>query len=345
MFTPTESKVSMIASEPSISPDSPVTAPDSRYVVSFVSDSQDHSFLVISKQVEKVNHIIASFGLYGATDAVFFTHIVCCGKVSGVGRIKSEHQYFRENANFDLIGKSFSITSTQAITILNQVKRDAELNQRTRPPRGVEIEAPACFDRAERELFLWFRNRLNANSQGGPRFNGLDFNCHKYALYILRTLEIKDADLESRHFPPGDSDLPTFQPSRLFAVKPEPTQRYPVTYERLFYQNSNPIQGAIALLKDYCNAWFHAKRHYRGVVTNILKKIESNIHNYRNIQLIIKTITDEITPYRYMGGSLQRRLDFLEEQHNLGETSRATRFSSVQAMKKKVDRVVVYRKY
>lgn len=288
-----------------------------KYHVSLVVNPGWHSFIVVSKQRNGGDFFpLASFGLYGANDCCFKSHVVSCGLTSGEGRIRSE-QFLLKEYRRKLIGKKFPISQEQAMSILKQGVFDANINRIERPKSETNYNIPpeTGFTAEEKAYSLWFLTSRSA--QGGPRFNGLDFNCHKYALYILRSVGIKDAYLESFAFPLNEYQLPRFinTLSEDKTDEPVPIKSFPVAYDRIFCSAENPIQGTIALLKDYFkfgSHFFHPKRHYRSDLIQVLKKIEDSPQCYLTIKSIIKEVESTIPEYRYYGGSMQRRLDYLE---------------------------------
>ncbi len=310
------------------------------YISYVVNPSRHHSFIVVSKKTEEKAPpaLIASFGLYGRYDA-YISEIITNGFISEPGRIRSEHYYdnrlISNAGNSDLVplvGKSFVISQDIAISIVERGIKDAKIDQinpETQPKNIKDSKDPALTDQ-ENVYRKWFLTFPNRNIQGGPRFNGRDFNCHKYALFILRHAGIRDSYLESFNFPPDSGDLGFIDLQHLnIEEKPSAAIVAPSGYDNIFYAQETCVQGAIALLKDYSAvSLFHLKRHYRNEVGSVLKDIEAHPEKYLDIAAIITAINERIPGHRYYGGSLQRRLDYLQQHCSKEE------FDAVIARKK-----------
>lgn len=298
------------------------------YLSYVVNPSRHHSFVVVSKKSEEnaPAEIIASFGLYGRDD-YYLSHILSYGFLSEPGRIRSEHYYderlrcTRDNSHLDpLIGKSFVISQETAQNVVIKGMKDTSIDLEKPPtePKLKYTSNPALT--AEENMYRkWFLNFPNRNIQGGPRFNGRDFNCHKYALSILRYAGIQDSYLESFNYPPGSRDLGVINLQNLNIEKKPFVVVTHSSYDNIFYAQENLINAAIALLKDYAESSFHFKRHYQKEVKAVLQDMASSPAKYPDIGAVIAAIEKKIPTHRYYGGSLQKRLDYLQHHKNDSE--------------------------
>jgi len=274
--------------------------------------------------------IIASFGLtrrYDAPKSKIITGILSGGYQSDErGKVKSE-DYYDESLNPDnkdsssikLVGKSYLITKEVAENVLKIGMNDALMDKVLKTEKQKHVEIPdtkSTLTTKERGFRKWFLNTPRSHVEGGPNFNIVDFNCHKYALYILRQAGIRDSDLESFTFSPfslssTSGDLKHFD---LKHLNVEPQSSVIVTsknYDDIFYAHETRAKAAIALLKDYVESPFHPKRHHKQIVKRILEQIKDP----ESIEAIISAIEKAIPPHRYYGGSLQKRLDYLKDHH------------------------------
>lgn len=333
------------------------------YFVSYAS-TYNHSFIIISKQIitKEVtrNFVIASFGLYGEEEK-FMRSIMTGGAVTENGRIKSENfslirAALPENIDATALAddpdsgseirtgiryysrklgvKSFEITPEQAVFILNEVKEDSTINSSLKDekllhsPKQNENHITTFLTPEEKDLYLWFKYELNNNKRGGPKFNGRDFNCKKYAIYILRRLGIRDPVLEGDRYPSntaGGLRTAYFQNGYKWLTdfnvhkKPEKFD-YPKSYYDIFNSHTNPIQGALAILEDYAgnnskNLFFHYKRHHCEDVTKLIQHVKKSLVQFKEIADILSYIDNNniLVKHRDIAGSLNRRLDFLRE--------------------------------
>ncbi len=290
------------------------------YYLSLIREHSGHSFIAVLKKnpTTKEEYIIASFGLY-ATHNSGKSQVISCGLTSEPGRIRSEHWYFQEKEEVKrLHAKTFLITQQQAMDILRQVQTDSAIKRFEKVDESKIKALPdslqTIFTEKEKEFYCWFRYHLNKNERGGPRYNGFNFNCHKYAVYILRMADIKDAYLERHLYLNSLHQLSHFKKRGEISEAKPTSLEFPESYNKIFKKYHEPIEGAVALLEDYCGTFFHPARHFKEEVGQALKKIKEHSNVYSDIESIVHKVTLFITPYRNYGGSLQRRLDYLEGQ-------------------------------
>lgn len=310
------------------------------YFVSYASTSA-HSFIIITKQVlvDRVFHniIIASAGLYGEHER-YLHSIFSIGAVSENGRIRSEHWLLNSGDDFfrGYIGvKSFPITQAQALILLDTIKQESEIN-RKESPSGRKTHKPHKDDiylsALEFKHRLWFRYSLNNNLCGGPRFNGRDYNCKKYALYLLRKVDIRDPELEKDRYPNDsgsglkfatfvDEGWSSTEAMNIHAIPAQSEIVHPKIYEKIFSAHVDPVQGALALLGDYANNeikdyFLHPKRHYRAVVLECLNYINEHSSEFTSISQVNSYVKGKLHAYIDPTGTMQKRLDFLAIKAN-----------------------------
>ncbi|MBS0352064.1 MAG: hypothetical protein JSR33_12970 [Proteobacteria bacterium] len=330
------------------------------YFISYASTA-NHSFIIITKQVispknhpQPKNIVIASFGLYGEQDR-YLTSILTCGFRTENGRLRSDHFVLNQTPKMQELNeieiddrylgvKSFQVSRKTAIRILNEAKQDAKINELKKPvikksdrrlPTRLrtEVETKAedithFFDEEEKNHHLWFRNELNKNQRGGPNFNGRDFNCKKYSIYILRKAGIYDPDIEKDRYPNSVASglkLGHFSghcwESKLNVVtNQKKVLTFPRSYLNIFNSHKdNPIEGALAILRDYAenslkNSIFHPKRHHCSIIREAIIHIEKNREHFKDIISILVYLKTKVNKHKDVVGSLYRRYEFLLEK-------------------------------
>lgn len=303
------------------------------YYISYVVDkskSERHSFIVVSKKMTEDSpaEIIASFGLNRRSDAPsskMITGILSGGYQSDErGRVRSEHYYDKslnpdkkDSSSIKLVGKSYLITDEIAAHVLKIGMKDALIDSVPKADEQKQISTPKkSLTLEENQFRKWFLNVPRTLAQGGPNYNVVDFNCHKYALYILRQAGIRDPYLESFTFSPFSltsttGDLRQFDLKHLNIESQSSIAITSTNYDDIYYAHETRAKAAIALLKDYVEAPFHLRRHHKKKVEQVLEKMKDS----NDIAEIILEIERAIPPHRYYGGSLQKRLDYLKDHH------------------------------